>query len=227
MVRAGSAVNVGLDQKQYALGCTLLMIVFPIALVVYGFSGCDMRHRSQKSACTEGDAQQCIAVAKLYQDDAIGLVPFLLSNFETAKEYYDRACTLGDMAGCEGLSQIIMNGHGEAARDSRFGLKEASVASDKACDGGYADACYEAGLFYIGDLDMPADVPRANALFARACAGKNADGCYSMGVSYALGRGGLARDLDRAASFFADACDAGDGKGCEQATSYRTTGKFK
>jgi TPR repeat protein len=220
-------LNVGLDQKQYALGCTLLMIVFPIALVVYGFSGCDVRHRSQKSACSDGDAKQCLAVAKLYQDDAIGLLPFLLSNFETAKEYDDRACTLGDMAGCEALFQIIMNGHGEAARDSRFGLKEASVASDKACDAGYADACYEAGLFYSGDMDLPADAPRANALWAQSCAGRYADGCYVLAVSYVLGRGGLEKDLDRAASLFGDACDAGSSKGCEQVQSYEKTGQFR
>jgi len=58
--------------------------VFSIVLVVVvAFSSCDVRKRSEKKACRQGDVQECLYVAKYYADRSVGIIGFLMSNADT------------------------------------------------------------------------------------------------------------------------------------------------
>lgn len=206
---------------------TIAMVAFPIALVIYAFSGCELRHRSAKAACRAGSVEPCLAVAKIYDDASDGLLGFLLSNVETARVHYDKACTLGSVAACDRLGALILHG-ADAARDSRFGAADAARAFDKACAGHLLDACHALGMLYVDGRGVDTDEAHAAQLFAQGCAGNDGNACYQLGVFTADGRGGLTADPARALALFAQSCHAEEhpAGACGAEFKYKNTGRF-
>src|SRR4051812_36860208 len=82
------------DRKIRWLLVTITLVAFPVALLIFAFSGCDVRLRSEKKACRGGELARCLEVGKFYEDRADGILGFLMSNADTAVAYYHRACKL-------------------------------------------------------------------------------------------------------------------------------------
>jgi TPR repeat protein len=196
----------------------IIMVTFPIALVIFAFSGFDIRYGSAKAACKKGSVERCLAVAKTYDEASSGIVGFLLSNVESARTYYDRACSLGSVAACYRLGTTILHG-ADAATDSHFTKADAARAFDKACGAHLFDACYALGLLYADNRGVD-DVWAVKA-FSEGCDGGNSRACNQLGVFHVQGRGGLARDSTLALQFFSKACDAKDGPSGACAAVYR------
>src|SRR5512143_3660886 len=93
---------------------TATIILFPIALIIFAFSGCNVRKRSEKRACKAGKVEQCLYVGKYYEDKGMGLIPFLMSYNDDAIAYYTRACKLKSGAGCERMLHLLDHGADQA-----------------------------------------------------------------------------------------------------------------
>ncbi len=120
-----------------------------------------------------------------------------------------RGCALAEPRACRVLAATRM-------RD-RDGDHEAFAAASRACHLGDQGGCTVLGTCYQGGVGVPADVARANALFARACdegEGESAaGGCYYLGLNLEAGRGGPA-DPAEVAARFARACEQGWSEAC-------------
>ena len=99
----------------------------------------------------------------------------------------------------------------------RDGAHEAFATASRSCHLGDQGGCTVLGHCYQGGVGVPADVARANALFARACdegEGESAaGGCYYLGLNLEAGRGGTA-DPATVAARFARACEQGWSEAC-------------
>ena len=127
------------------------------------------------------------------------------------------------MPSCAILASAYYGGQG-VERD----LNRYTQLNDRACQGGFAPACYSLGDGFRAGVDVPADPPRsvryyarANELATNACDRGDLRSCLYLGVAYAYGRG-MPVDRDRAHSLFVRACDGGDSYACDMlANEYR------
>ena len=191
----------------------MMVVVFPIAVVIYAFSGCDLRRRSAKHACRDGSAEQCFAVGQFYESRTDGLIATMLSNATTAKDYYDRACKLGNTPGCARFGHMIVVGSYDAMRGDDFTREDGLNALEKACDGGQTDAC--------GELADHADAAQAAPVFAKRCDAGDKDSCNKLVHAY------LRIDPKRAGELLAKLCDAGDNDHCrELGSAYLAGGTY-
>lgn len=192
-----------LDFAIYKLTIAIAIVVFPIAVVIYAFSSCDVRRRGDKHACRDGSAAPCLAVGQFYEDRTDGLVATMLSNATTAKQYYDRACKLGSATGCARFGHMVVSGSYDAMRDDGFTREDGMVALDKACDGGELDACHE-----LADAAKPA---QAIVVLAKLCDHGDKPSCDRLVPAYQqVGDGKHATEL------LARLCDAGDEDHCRE-----------
>lgn len=190
-----------------------MIIVFPIALVVYAVSGCDVRRRSDKHACRHGAAERCVAVGKFYESRTDGLVATLLSNAATAKDYYHRACELGNRDGCARFGHMVVVGSYDTIRDDGYLSADGMSALGKACDDRDLDACRE-----LADAAEPA---QAAPILAKLCDGGDKASCDKLVPAY------LETDPKRAIELLTKLCDGGDNDHCrELGSAFLTGSKF-
>ena len=194
--------NFRLDLAQARFATSLMIVVFPIALVIYGVSGFDLRRRSEKRACRKGSASSCLAVGQFYEARTDGLVATLLSNATTAKDYFDRACKLGDRTGCARFGHMVVVGSYNGVRDDPFTRDGGMSALQKACDGGDTGACRELG--------EASDSAGAAPVFAKLCDAGDMGSCDKLVHAY------LDTDPKRAIGLLTKLCDAGDNGHCRE-----------
>jgi TPR repeat protein len=185
----------------------------------------------QARACALGDGDACAAVAEREDDlDPVG-----------ARHRLERGCGLGSDLACARLGVVLLErgetgGRGAALlRDHCAALgvgpcldaaarllgRADAVTGDGApppllegaCDRGGLDACARLGRLLQEGRRLPADGPRAAALYARACAGGVARACVDLGVLHRFGAG-VPRDDRRARALLDRACDLGLEEGC-------------
>jgi TPR repeat protein len=121
------------------------VVLFLLGLVVFAFSGCDVRQRSAKKACRGGSSAQCLVVGKYYEARMDGLFGFLMSNYATAVEYYGKACKIDSAEGydgCERLGYLILH-PADSARDHGYTTDGAYQALRRACANKVTKACDE------------------------------------------------------------------------------------
>src|ERR1700759_5652572 len=102
--------NLRLDFAIYKITLTVALFVFPIALVIYLGSSCDVRQRGDKHACRDGSAASCLSVGHFYEDRTDGLVAPTRSTATTGKQSYARACKPGSAAGCARFGRMVVVG---------------------------------------------------------------------------------------------------------------------
>lgn len=216
------------------------LILAPIALVILAFSGCDIRRRADKSACRDGSAERCLEVGHFYEERSSGFVATLLSNATTAKNYYQRACKLGNVTGCARFGHMVVVGTYDTMRDDDFTREDGIGALDKACNGGLIDACHElidvvddnraaallAKLCNAGDktsCDQMIKTTAANdpkaalALAQKRCDAGDNDQCGELGRTLLTGTGTIDADPPRGLALLTKACDAGEWRRCTDA----------
>lgn len=112
------------------------------------------------SACEGGQAEMCRALGASY---AFGRAPAEKDEVR-ATRLYERACELGDAAGCLFAGQMYEYAHGVIKDDAR-----ATGLYQKACDVGWAPGCYNLAIMIEAGRGVPADRVRALALYRGAC----------------------------------------------------------
>jgi len=139
-----------------------------------------------EAAAAEGTAQDLPGAARLFQ----------------------RACDLGNAAGCNNLGLAFERGQGVPQDYER-----AFTLFEQACGGGFAEGCNNQGALYEHGQGVAVNLGDAQRLYAQACNHGAALGCSNLGVLYAEGRGVVA-DPAQAVQLFSDACSAGSSVGC-------------
>jgi len=212
----------------------LMTIVFPFALLVFAFSWCDVRQCSSKHACKDGSARDCLAVGHFYEERDDGLFAFLLSNGNTAEDYYHRGCKLGDQASCARFGYMVVVSGGDNVRDSKFELDEGIAALAEACAGNDLDACRTfAGavvepersiaplskLCDSGDKDscdhlLDADAVHTGEILDKLCNRGDHDRCIQLGNDLLGGTKHVNADPARGDTLLAKECEHGEWRGC-------------
>jgi TPR repeat protein len=90
---------------------------------------------------------------------------------------------------------------------------EALPLQTQLCASGRAGFCVRLGYMYQAGLSVPADAPRAVALYKKACNAGSASGCANLGLMYVTGNG-VETDYSKAREFDSRACDGGEALGC-------------
>jgi TPR repeat protein len=161
-----------------------------------------------EKACDGGDGLGCAWLARLYDEGGRGTLHDSLK----ASALYKKACNLGALAACVQASHY--------SRD--YGAEERRAFIERACAGGYLDACYLHGISCrAGDDDLCGkDEAQAARLFDQACAGGHQDACVELADLCKDGRG-VKKDAARAARLYKRvrdahraACDRKSAEGC-------------
>jgi TPR repeat protein len=157
-----------------------------------------------RQGCDGGDAFGCYNLGVLYMngegvaaDDAAALASF------------KRACDAGDAEGCFEVGWLYAEGRG-APRSER----QAATFYERACEARSGEAC--ANLAVLSASEIPPDVTRAVALFARGCDLGEPIACFDLANHYADGTG-VEQDTERAAALYAQACSGGYPAACAKA----------
>jgi len=200
-----------LDFAIFKLTMAIAVVVFPIAVLIYAVSSCDLRKRGDKHACRDGSAAPCLAVGHFYEERADGFVATMLSNATTAKQYYDRACKLDSSAGCARFGHMVVSGSYDTMRDDGFTRADGMAALAKACDGGELDACRE--------LAGVAEPAQAAAVLAKLCDRNDKGSCDKLVVAYQT-----SGDAKRATELLTRLCDAGNRDDCRELGNTLLTG---
>ena len=187
-----------------------LAIGFPIALIIFAFSGCNLRKRADKRACKAGSVDKCLEVAQFYDGKRGGIIAFLMSYADDATVYYLEACKLSSPDGCEHMLDVYQ--HGEQAKNLSVELSAIADALINACVADLAKGCTELETFMAeGDWVLV----RSSLAFKRSCDAGRAQACYMLAGMHMKELVGLHNSgadvlpkLDKAcASKFKDSCE--------------------
>lgn len=191
------------------------VIVFPIALVIFFFSGCEVRKRTEKQACKAGDVDQCLYVGKYYEDKQDGLFGFLMSNADTSIAYYTHACKLKSAQGCERMSYVLA--HGDSAKDLSTPLTDIADGLIDACGNEVSGTCDLLDNFSShGDWVWV----RAALAFDKMCNAGALPACYHRAALMAKNLGNLHYDFDEQLALYKKACAKNVSNSCEMVKAY-------
>ena len=194
------------------------LIVFPTVLVICLFSSCDVRNRSAKHACEVGDLQQCLDVARYYEDksEGNGIINFAMSNPDSATTYYFHACKLKSSVGCDRM--VKMNGNSNTAR-STLELPAIVDALIDACVAQVDKSCGHLEELWTDSDDWIAN--RSASAFKKRCDSGDAQACYLVGAMAGKNQGSLHDTFDEAYPALEKACAARVKDSCARAERYR------
>jgi hypothetical protein len=195
---------------------TLTLVAFPIALLVFAFSSCSLRKRSEKAACRDGDVAQCMYVGKYYEDKQGGIIAFLMSYADDSLRYYFEACKLKSAPGCERMLYVLA--HGEQAKNLSTDLGDIADALIGDCADNVGDTCQQLWAF-MGDRDWAQN--RSAIAFDKRCAAGNGWACYIFGRMHGQNLGGQHNIAEEVIPLYDKACGSGIQDGCTAAKNYR------
>lgn len=202
--------------KVYWFLCCVTAVLFVSGLVVFAFSGFEVRQRAAKHACEQGKVDACVQVARYYEERSQGLVAFLLSNSDTAIRYHTRACAGLAGPSCERMVFLLKNA--EQARDLSTPLTELVDAAIKACIAQVPGACDHLGeLFDQGDWVAV----RAARAFQRGCDEGTPEACFRLAVFHANELGGLDKTLEKILPLYEKGCAGHIEQSCKMADLWR------
>ncbi|MBL8787460.1 MAG: sel1 repeat family protein [Deltaproteobacteria bacterium] len=158
-------------------------------------------HAACVETCGRGIAQGCFALGRvaLRGDD---------KRPKEALVHFDRACELGEAAGCVEAALLVERGV-DGPPDPTRGLRYNRIA----CDRGHPTGCANLGLAYQAGEVVPKDELRASQLYQRGCAGGDAAGCANLAFLFHYGIG-VTRNDKRARELYEDACARGHQRAC-------------
>ena len=205
------------SQRTYSrIVAMIAIIAFPIALVLFAFSSCDVRKRSEKHACKAGKLEQCLDVAQYYDNKQGGIISFLMSHADTAIAYYFEACKLQSSIGCDRMMYVFR--HGEQAKNLSTDLGQMADALIDACVGRIDKACDNLAA-YTSDTDWVAN--RSAIAFKQRCDRGTAEACFRLGAMHGKNLGGLHNNAEEVLPLYDKACVAHIANSCELAQAYR------
>lgn len=174
------------------------------ARVLYDYPqlGADPRAAVKRwqDACFAGSGAACDALAQLYTDG--GRQGSVKANRGQAMAMAEKACSLGDVAGCARQADLSRSGWDVDRIDSTYG---------DLCDQGHRDSCWSLARTYFDGIHPEPEEGRTFALFDRACELGHARSCFEAGRHY--GEGELTDD-EKASSYYRLACELGAPAGC-------------
>lgn len=205
------------EWKIYWLLFFVTVGLFLFGLVVFAFSGVDLRQRSEKAACERGDVAACLQVGHSYEDRAPGLIGFLMSNADTAIRSYTRACAGRSGEGCEHMVQMLQ--HSEQAANLSVPMTEIVDAALGSCIEQVPGACDQLGelLSYGKWVEV-----RSAQAFERGCGAGKPEACYRLAVFHANELGGLDKTLETILPLYEKGCAGGIAQACTLADAWRT-----
>src|SRR5450432_3092723 len=204
------------DRIYYRIVLTVVLVAFPIALLIFAFSSCSLRKRSEKRACKAGNVEMCLEVGKFYEDKQGGIIAFLMSHADTSTAFYYEACKLKSATGCERMLYVYE--HGEQAKNSSIEPTEVADVLIDACVERVSGGCKELDAYMQG-TDWVAN--RMAIAFKRRCDSGNLDACYRLGALHGHELGGQHNVIDEVLPLYEKACTAKIENSCELAQAYR------
>ncbi|HET9992314.1 MAG TPA: hypothetical protein VFQ65_27470 [Kofleriaceae bacterium] len=209
-------MNYSADRWYRRFVFTLTLVVFAIVLVIFAFSGCEVRKRSEKRACRNGEVEQCLYVAKYYEAKADGIIGFAMSNADTAIAYYYRACRLKSSVGCERM--MYLRAHTDQAKNPSTELTDIADALIEACTARVEGGCVELWNF-MDEGDWVAN--RSAIAFERLCNAGTGEACYWLGRMHGQNLGGQHNILEEVLPIYEKGCARGSKDACTSAQQYR------
>jgi TPR repeat protein len=144
-------------------------------------------------ACLLGYGDACLSMG-----DALAEA----NQFVKAARVYKRGCEAGSYLACSKGAYLYSAGQGNVVpRDDALALQ----MSVRACHGGQAVACGNAGLKFEFGEGVRADAKMAEALYQHACSLEDAE-CFRFGMLEAVGAEGLSKNDDRGQTALMLAC---------------------
>jgi len=192
--------------RRIVFGITL--VAFPIALLIFAFSSCELRKRSERQACRKGDVAQCLYVAKYYEDKQDGIIGFLMSHADTAIANYYQACKLKSPVGCERMMYLLA--HSDQAKNLSTELTDIADALIDACTARVTGACDQLWAY----MDSA-------AAFEDRCNAGNGEACYRLGRMHEQSLGGKQNVLPDVIRIYDKGCASGNQEACAGAKNYR------
>jgi TPR repeat protein len=204
------------DRQYRQIVFLITLVAFPIALVIFASSGCDLRKRSEKQACRNGEVQHCLEVGKYYEDRDDGIIGFLMSNADTAITNYYQACRLKSPVGCERM--LYLRTHSDQAKNQSTEDADVADALIDGCIARVAGSCDGLWTFMKGS-DWVAI--RSAAAFERRCTAGDGEACYRFGRMHGQNLGGQRNTLEEVLPIYDRGCASGSSDACQSAQNYR------
>lgn len=120
---------------------------------------CERATSGDEAACIQRDAAACARVGLSFQYGIAGFA----ADEGRAREYFRRACDLGEAARCLALAHDVVVVSHDADVERLLSM---------ACNGRIAQGCFE-----LGKLRLLHDTASASQLFAKLCAGGFSSAC--------------------------------------------------
>jgi len=204
------------DRSYGRLAFTLTLLAFVVVLLIVTFSGFEIRKRSEKQACRNGEVAQCLSVGKYYEDKEDGIIGYAMSNADTAIANYYRACRLKSSAGCERMMYVFV--HGEQAKNLSTDLADMADALIEACAARVDGGCTELWSFMDGRDWVGV---RSVIGFDRLCNAGAGEACYQLGRMHGQSLGGQHNVLEEVLPIYEKGCASGSKDACKSAQDYR------
>jgi TPR repeat protein len=206
------------NYSPFSLAVSALVVLVTGLIVAFGavFGGCNVRYRSQRSACRAGDVNACLSVARIYEAKSGALLADVLHYDAAVREHFERACNLRSAEGCYRFAEKAYDADGPTR------LR----AYTTGCEGGIQASCAGLGDLYAGGGPFPRDDARALTYYAPSCAAKVGSACRMLGYFHSQGRARLPKDDAAALDFFQQGCTAGDQAACTEANWYKGHHQF-
>lgn len=125
------------------------------------------------------------------------------------------ACDAGHLPDCS----MLANRFFQYKHVRRWHRAAAISLYQKACDGGYPEACTGWGIMMLNGGLNGSDFVAARRLFAKACDGGHPEGCSNVATMYMLGDGGP-KDRDMAIELMRKACASDLAFACDELQSW-------
>jgi TPR repeat protein len=204
------------DRRYRRFVFALTLVTFGVVLVIFAFSSCEVRKRSEKRACRNGDVEECLYVGRYYEAKADGIIGFAMSNADTAIANYYRACRLKSAVGCERMMYLMS--HSDQAKNLSTELTDIADALIEACaarvDGGCLQLWdYMDGRDWVGN--------RSAIAFERMCNAGTGEACYRLGRMHGQNLGGQHNVLEEVVPIYEKGCANGSKDACNSAQEYR------
>lgn len=195
---------------------TLTLVAFVVVLVIFAFSSCEVRKRSEKRACRTGDVEACLYVGRYYEAKADGIIGFAMSNADTAIANYYRACRLKSAVGCERMMYVMA--HSDQAKNLSTELTDIADALIEACAARVDGGCTQLWAFMDGS-DWVGN--RSAIAFERMCNAGTGEACYRLGRMHGQNLGGQHNVLEEVLPIYEKGCAHGSTDACKSAQEYR------
>jgi TPR repeat protein len=208
--------SVQIDLGVAKLAAAIMIVAFPVCLIMFAFSSCSLRKRSEKAACHKGDVNECMYVGKYYEDKLGGRIAIVMSYADDSIAYYFEACKLKSSRGCERMLYLLA--HSEQVKN--LSTDEAAIADALIADCAERapDTCEQLWSF-MEDTDWAQN--RSALAFDKRCLEGNAYACYQIGRMSEQGIGQQRNMPEVVLPLYDKACENGVQDSCTAARNYR------